>query len=154
MSNRGLKELREIVSKDPADLAFYELSKELVKDSPEDPNYDEPRLIEAREVLLRGISANPLHSKARLLLSKIYYLQRLPEFSLRELVELYRVSRNPLVKDLMASFGQVGEEFLHAYKTIMEGKIQRPKAPPGSSQVFAEVDIGGGFDGTLDSLED
>lgn len=140
--SQDLEELRAQVAKDPGDPAFYDLAKQISQSS--------EQLSEAREILLRGVNANPSHLKARLLLARVYYLDGLTEFSVRELIELYRQSHNPAVKELLESFGTIGEEFLHAYQAVF-GASDTPSSD--SSEVLAEIKIEEDFEEVLSSLD-
>jgi lipopolysaccharide biosynthesis regulator YciM len=140
--SQDLEELKRLVSEDPGDPAFYDLAKHYSQSS--------AQVVEAREILLKGINASPSHLKARLLLARVYYLEGLIEFSVRELIELYRQSNNPAVKELLESFGQIGEEFLHAYNSVF-GKAEKSLEEPG--EVLAEIKIEDDFDEVLSSLD-
>lgn len=144
MKSRDLGTLKKLVASDPGDPAFYDLARAL--------SGQKSTLGDAQSVAIRGINANPSHFKARLLLAKIYYTQELIEFAIRELIELYRQSRNETIRELIESFGTVGLEYIEAYAAIF-GQAS-PKEEESDSEVLAEIKIEQDFDDVLNSLDE
>lgn len=143
MNSRDLSHLKKIVANDPGDPAFYDLARIL--------SGQKKTIIEAQYIAIRGINANPGHLKARLLLSKIYYTQELIEFAIRELIELYRQSKDNSVRDLIESFGTVGHEYIEAYAAIFGQTVS--KSENSDSEVLAEIKIEQNFDEVLNDMD-
>ena len=147
MKGRDLEALRKLVAEDPGDPAFYDLARAL--------SGQKSTLKEAQFIVIRGINSNPSHLKARLLLAKIYYSQELVEFAVRELIELYRQSKDQSIKELIESFGAIGLEYIEAYSPIFDSsaliKLQNDKE--SESEVLAEIKIEQNFDDVLNEFD-
>ena len=66
---------------------------------------------EAREILFGHINKSPRDLFARLQLAKLFYLDKLTEFAVRELIEIRRRGGSPAVQRLIESFGPIAKEF-------------------------------------------
>ena len=69
---------------------------------------------EARNYCQRYLSVNPTNAIIRLWLARLYYLDKLGEFCVRELVELQKYSEAPSINKLLSAFGSFAEPFLRA----------------------------------------
>lgn len=145
------KLLREALRDNPGGDEFAELAELLSADAQRRP--------EAREICFRGLSENPRHAKGRLVLAKLFYLDGLGEFCVRELVELSRyVSNSPSLERLVSAFGEFGKQFLAERPTAAQKRSATDAAAGAaggeSSKVVAELDLDADFDDLLEDLEE
>jgi len=82
---------------------------------------------EARENIFTEIAANPGNKSARLLLAKLYYLDNLLEFSVRELIELRRRFPSASLDSLIKSFGPLAEQ----YQASADSKVEKGETTHG-----------------------
>jgi len=95
----------------------------------------------AREKLFFRLSEEPKDTKSRLLLAKIFYMDSLAEFAVRELVELKKYSDLESVDRLIDSFGGYGQSFASA-GAAFEGE-----------GLVAELDVDMDIVSTLDEID-
>ena len=77
---------------------------------------------DARELCFREINQNPGDRGVRLLLAKLFYLDGLNEFAIRELIELRRRSPSESLNALLRSFGALAEVYLPKNETGEESE--------------------------------
>ena len=99
---------------------------------------------EAREVCFRTLAGNPRQPAVRLLLAKLFYLDRLTEFSVRELLELKKYTKSPALDKLLEAFGDLTAAFGSGEK--------RDKGTDREEVVLAEADVEVDFSEALDDL--
>lgn len=95
----------------------------------------------AREKLFFRLNEEPKDTKSRLLLAKIYYVDGLAEFAVRELVELKKYSEVESVDRLIDSFGAFGQAYLTSPGAAVEDNL------------VAELDVDMDIVSTLDELD-
>ena len=145
-----IERLRQELQGNPDSDCFLELAK-LLLDSLEGR-------IEARELCFRGITRDPNNRLARLILSHLFYLDGLFEFSVRELIELRELCDVPSIEKLLLEFGPHAEKFW--------GRVKPSEAASGETSagskaetaetdsVIAEVDIEPDFLEAIDELDE
>lgn len=129
LSEMSLDELRQSEAPD----CFAELAHRLAN--------EESTRVEAREVCFRGLTKHPDHARGRLILAKLFYLDSMPAFSYRELLELRKVSDVPSVERLLAAFG----DYRHAIEPTEEQE---------TTGVIAELDFDTEFADILAELDE
>lgn len=127
--------LRNAVEANPGAPEFVELAKLVAEKEHGRP--------EAREICLRGLTADPKNALGRLLLAKLFYLDGMSLFAARELVELSRARRTPALERLLAAFADFTDGVSPTTGTT---------SPVGGSateqeeQVVGELDLDADFD--------
>ena len=114
---------------------------------------------EAREICFRGLAKNPHDTLGRLALARLFYLDGLGEFCLRELVELKKYSKAETIDKLLASFGDYAAPFLRqhhprAAETFPGEEAEAVHSDPPTAEeekVVADIDLD--FDEALADLE-
>ncbi|MCC6954529.1 MAG: hypothetical protein IT290_10465 [Deltaproteobacteria bacterium] len=143
-------ELRRAVEQDPGAAEFVDLAR-LVSER-------EGGAAEAREILFRGLSVDPKNPLARLLLAKLFYLDGMSAFAVRELAELRNSNPVPALQRLIDAFG----EFSDPYRTTSQVAAPAATAKSVSTEsneaasddlVFGEVDIEADFDDVEEELK-
>ena len=99
-----ISELQSIVARDPGASEFVALAEELAKDP--------SRRAEAREVCFRGLTQDPRNTRGRLTLARLFYLDSMGEFCVRELVRLRQLAPLHSLDKLLDSFGEFAKPFL------------------------------------------
>lgn len=162
---KQLSELRKLVQKDPGCDQFVELAKLLAEKAENRP--------EAREVCLRGLTENPKSNAGRLLLARLYYLDGMTEFCIRELAVLQANVQTPSLTRLLESFGDVAAQHINPAKNSkqnQEAKSAQPAEQPkpmtrnvptlaeyveeAEDEVVGEIDLDDEFLEVLVDLED
>ncbi len=143
----NIESLKKAVGANPGAPEFAELARLLSEK-------DETRA-EAREICFRGLNANPSNAQGRLVLAKLFYLDGLGEFCVRELIELRKYSEAKAIDKLLAAFGDFAVPFFPG-KQLLQKSLAVPQAseiesgkaalPAESSvktneQVVAEIDL-------------
>lgn len=103
---------------------------------------------EAREICFRGLSANPQHKLGRLVLARLFYLDKMYEFAARELGELVGTPNCPSLEKLCKEFEGVGAKYLRGTSTLGNSQSKDPEA------VVAEFDVDTEFLEAIDELEE
>ncbi|MCC6220241.1 MAG: hypothetical protein IT291_03260 [Deltaproteobacteria bacterium] len=163
---KSLERLRLLVAARPECPEFVELAEMLSTDAKTRP--------EAREVCFAGLARDPSNLKARLLLARLFYLDGMNEFCLKELLELRRRfgllvnDRENLSLDrLIASFGDIlcphsglsdsacvaSSHFKHGNQSG-GGAVSNPDNEDIKSKVVAEMDIEADFAELLDEIDE
>lgn len=105
MSEKSLEELREIVAKTPLAPENLELVESLSE--------SEVSRAEAREVCFKILKEDAEQHRIRLFLARLFYLDGMTEFCIRELVELNKkVGELSELERLLDSFGDLAKPFL------------------------------------------
>jgi hypothetical protein len=146
-----LAEIRAKLVGDPGSEEFVELARLLIADS--------SSRAEAREACFRGLNANPRNLVGRLLLARLFYLDGLGEFCVRELIELSKYCDAPSIKKLLDGFGDYAKPFISAVSSVGLAETSQPQqshqqlseAADGGEKVVAEIDLD--FSEALDELE-
>ena len=140
--SEDIDKLRVIVAEDPGADSFVELAELLASDPITRP--------EARELCLRGLSKNPSNNLGRLTLAKLYYLDCLFEFSLRELLELKRLQSRqvPSLEKLISAFGPMSSEYGKVPPTMTDTSAASVSE---AESTVAEIDLDIDF---LEAAED
>ncbi len=141
-----LGQLRRIISERPGAPEFVELAQLLLKSQDTRP--------EARDVCFKGLAEDPKNLRARLVLARLFYLDGLTEFCIRELLEIQKNSSPPSLERLLEMLGQKVGSYLGGYSQTEN--LSSTTAPDSSLQaskpeVVAEIDIEAEF---LEALED
>lgn len=134
-----IKELKIILSNKPGASQFVELAQLLAEDS--------ATRAEAREICFRGLSHDPKNTTGRLMLARLFYLDSMKEFCIRELLELKKLA--PSIEPL--------DRLLQAMGVTVDGRDQTMSSPGGAKlpeKVVAEVDFDEGFIDVLDELDE
>ena len=143
--NEKVEELRRIVSEDPGAEEFVELAS-LLGESPEGR-------AEAREVCFRGLTETPQNLRGRLLLARLFYLDGMADFCLKELVQLKKFSSVPSLERLIDSFGQRAEGFLSENGERDDGASGEEEDKVfGEMDVEVDIDLDSEFDEALDEI--
>lgn len=156
-SNSRIEELRGIVEKNPGASEFVELAGLLAEEASSRP--------EAREICLRGLSKNPLEHRGRLILAKLYYLDEMTEFCVRELARIRTYVDSQALKRLIEAFGEIGRTLLESNSVVDENlqkdlgsetseeqkRVMEEKGFKNKNSVVAELDLDEEF---LDVLGD
>ena len=125
---------------------------------------DPDQRAEARDLCFQALNASPQNLVVRLLLARLFYLDRLGEFCIRELIELRKRCDTPSIKKLLDGFGDYGRGLIDE-NPQGAGSTTVSRAPAGNSAekefsprkeevVLAEVDLDTDFAEVLDELED
>lgn len=148
-----IQKLKEVLEKNPGAEAFVELAN-LLSDTPENR-------ITAREVCFRGLSINPKNHRGRLLLAKLFYLDKMGEHCIRELVELKKTVNVPSLDRLIKEFGEFAKPYLSegssgASRSSNENIKAKDSAEANSQEddVLAEIDLETELLDVLDEIED
>ena len=144
-----LKVLRRAVKQDPGAKEFVELAQILAADP--------KRRFEAREVCFRGLSRDPNNFPGRLLLAKLFYLDQMIEFCIRELLRLQSMVQSESVERLLDAFGGVVDAYREVKGTSsdkIEEKEEVEESEEEPQNVMAEVDLEVDFLDVLNELED
>ena len=141
--SKDVEKLLKRISEDPSAEGLVELVK-LLSDTPENR-------AKAREVCLSVLTANPQHTRGRLALAKLYYLDKMGEFCVRELVELKKYSKSPALQRLIDSFGDFAKPFLSSAPT--DEQAADAAVPDDYNDIVAEIDLDAGFVDALEELE-
>ena len=137
----NIETLRQKVQQDPGAPEFADLAQLLAE--------NESARAEAREICLRGLTADPRNAQGRLVLARLYYLDEMPEFAVRELIELRKYSEAPTLERLIASFG----DFAKTFEVSSAGTAQKTSEAGEDAGVVAEVDLDVEFSEILEELE-
>ncbi|MCB0324591.1 MAG: hypothetical protein KDD69_13505 [Bdellovibrionales bacterium] len=140
--DKKIAELRNSLQEAPGAPEFVELA-ELLAENPE----FRP---EAREVCFRGLTADPHNLVGRLTLARLFYLDGLGEFCVRELVELRRQNPAPAVDKLLKSFGGFAEAFLDGASSV--ASTETSNVSETEEDTVAEIDLDVEFEEALDEL--
>ncbi len=147
---KQIAELESAVLKNPAAPEFLELAKILI-DTPSSRS-------QARDICFRALKENPKHKQGRLLLARLFYLDGMWEFAVRELLELRTLGTTPALEQLLNAFSTVASpETLKVMsaKPAEEKTTATPNAADkADDDVMAELDIDTDFLEALDELED
>jgi hypothetical protein len=139
-----LQQLKSELARNPDSESFLELAQ-LLQDTPEGRT-------EARDLCFRGISRNPQNALARLVLARLFYLDSLFEFSVRELIELREICPLDSVDKLISEFGPQANKFLEREE---RRKGREASAPAGNEDsVVAEVDLDADFLEVMSELDE
>lgn len=143
-----VRELQEIVAADPGAQQFVELASLLSKTPEFRP--------QAREVCFKGLTLDPHNLKARLVLAKLFYLDQMPTFCLRELGELKKqIGTLPSLDLLLEELGaQVQGQNISSVESEKHLKHDKESQDSSTAEVLAEVDLEGEFIDILDDLEE
>jgi len=126
-----LARLRKQLQEDPGADCFVELARELES---------EPSTrAEAREVCFRGLSAAPENLQGRLQLAKLFYLDELTEFCIRELMELQR--KAPELSALNRLLSMLGGETVEPSTRVATKTAPAPEEETDEGDVLAEIDM-------------
>lgn len=107
MSEKSLEKLREIVLKDALAPESLELIEKL--------SGSESLRAEGRELCFKILKEDGEQHRVRLSLARLFYLDGMTEFCVRELVELNKkVSELSELERLLESFGDLAKPFLSA----------------------------------------
>ena len=139
-----LTELRKQAAENPTGDAALELAIQL--------SHAESDRGEARELCFRALARDSKHARARLLLSKLFYLDRMYEFSLRELLELNRIHPTESLEKLIDSFGDFGKAYIAARQMNL-ATVDRPDATMTDDDVLGEIDLDEEFVDVLEEIE-
>ena len=135
--------LRELVNADPGCEELLELICLLMEKSEE--------RIEAREICFKGLTSDPKNYKVRLFLAKLFYLDNYFEFSLRELLELRRLSEGsfPSLERLIDSYGEIAKPYIS-----QEKKVVIEEFGDKEDEIVAELDFEADFSDVLEEIEE
>lgn len=136
---RTLDDLRALLEDDPGNDAFVELASRL-SGTPEGRR-------EGREICFQGLTHSPQALRGRLLLAKLFYLDQMPEFCVRELLELRKRSDAPSLARLLDSFGDVVKALSSQPKEYSSPVMQR-------ESVVGAMDFESDFVDALEELEE
>ncbi len=135
--------LRKRVATDPAAKEFIELAKVLGEKN-------ETRA-EAREVCFRALTSDSKNLRGRLLLAKLFYLDGMIEFCVRELLEIeHSAPETPALKRLLEALGDYTEK----QRQTRTETSKETKAQQQDSKIIAEVSLEENFLDALDELEE
>ncbi|MFN8390498.1 MAG: hypothetical protein U0136_09435 [Bdellovibrionota bacterium] len=141
-----IEKLRNELTSNPDSDAYIELAR-LLQGSPEGRR-------EGRELCFRGITRDPNNLVARLVLARLFYLDSMFEFSIRELLEIREVSNIPAVDKLLGEFGPRALKFLQRGRAISQAQEQAAVESTDDDSVVAEVDIDAEFLEAIDELKE
>jgi hypothetical protein len=142
---KHLKELYDIVSKNAGAGEFVELAKLLASDP--------SKRSEARDICFKGLTESPDNLLGRLLLSRLFYLDKMPEFCVRELLELKRRGGSFASLDkLLSSLSDYAEPYLTGLESASSENLGED-ADNSAPKVVAEVDLDEDFLDILDELD-
>ena len=146
MKEESKQNLRDTLASDPTDSSFVRLTELHLADE---------EYAEAREVCFKGLTANPENLQARLLLSRLFYLDGMLEFSVRELVELKKRAELPAVDTLLDLFGPHAERFLASStaKKTLSPDASEVDEDDDSEEILAEIDLDDEFVSAFEELE-
>ncbi len=100
----------------------------------------------ARELCFQALSTQPKKANIRLALAKLFYLDGMFDFALRELVELKKeMPESSTLQSLLEALGAGKED---TEKTKISEKESRPP-----SEIIAEVELEADFDELLEEEE-
>ena len=142
-----LSQLREKCDANPGGEEFVELATALSADPATRP--------EAREVCFRGLTHHPKNLSGRLLLARLFYLDQMPEFCARELLELRKLIETPSLLKLLKVFEPLAREAL--------APVSAPSAAPETAAAsgaakpettVGELDLDVDFLDALDEVEE
>ena len=115
-----------------------------IRDSPKERS-------RARELCFNGLGHSPDSLQGRLILARLFYLDGMIEFSIRELVELKRRVDLPSVTALLELYGPHAEPYLRsATKTSEDGDTSTSE----EEEVLAEIDLDEDFVVAIEELGD
>ena len=143
-----IQELERKVAEQPGAPEFVELAK-LLGDDPSNR-------ARAREVCFQGLNESPKNHLGRLQLARLFYLDNLGEFAVRELIELSKYTTAPSIGKLLDSFGPFAKPFLESMekkKTAPVNEAHAGAAPQTEEAVIAEFDLDAEFTDALEELE-
>lgn len=135
--DKDLEEKIELLKNQPGAPLFAEVAFRLVSSK-------ETRT-QAREICLRGLAREPDNLKGRLALAKSFYLDSLPEFCVRELVELKSRKSFPSLQRLIDAFGSLGRKY-DSLSTEVDYAEEE--------EVLGDVDFEAELADVLDEIED
>lgn len=105
--------------------------------------------VQARELCFKLLNREPNHKLGRLLLARLFYLDELFEFSLRELVCLSALVNTPSLGKLIAEFGPLAEKYFSQAPLPQTGmsmlEISEATDSAEESEVLAELDLDADF---------
>lgn len=127
MSQERIEQLRQRLANKPAVDDRHELARLLV-DNPE-------ARAEAREHCFAVIADRPNDVRCRVLLARLFYLDKYTEFAIREIVEACRRRNVPSLHRLLEGFGQASAPYLCALASSLEKQ-------PGQAVTFAPAAAG------------
>jgi len=136
MNEKEITAIQSKLIKDPSDESYFQLASHFSKEA-------ETRA-EARTICLKALNKDPKNAKARLLLARLYYLDNLGEFCVRELLELKKYTNSLSLDDLIKSFG----EYAHYFSSMDSAD----SISDSTESVLAEIDIDTDFDEIEDEL--
>ena len=143
-----LGQLRRIISESPGAPEFVELAQLLLKSQDTRP--------EARDVCFKGLAEDPKNLRGRLVLARLFYLDGLTEFCIRELLEIQKQSSPKSLERLLEMLGHKVSSYLRGYS---QSENSSSTTPPDSSpqevksEVVAEIDIEAEFFEALEDLD-
>jgi hypothetical protein len=149
-----IQKLKEVLEKNPGAEAFVELAN-LLSDSPEN------RII-GREVCFKGLTLNPKNLRGRLCLARLFYLDKMGEHCVRELVELKKQTNVPSLDRLIKEFGEFAKPYLLSVDSDvskssnqdLEKKSLSSETKQGDDDILAEIDLESELLDILDEIED
>ena len=146
MKEESKQELRDTLASDPTDSSFVRLAELHLADQ---------EYAQAREVCFYGLTSNPENLQARLLLSRLFYLDGMLEFSVRELVELKKRAELPAVDTLLDLFGPHAERFLatNLPKKALSADAPEEVEDDDAEEILAEIDLDDEFVSAFEELE-
>jgi hypothetical protein len=139
---KTLDELREAVDTDPAAPEAVELISRLM----ELPDKRQ----EVREVCFRALSRDPKNTRVRLTLARSFYLDSMPEFCVRELLQLERYVTSEALTKLLDAFGEFVQDFSQG---STEPKPNEPFEELPDENVMGDIDIDADFEDLEDDLK-
>lgn len=148
---KRVRELQEVVTADPGSQEFVELALLLSKNPELRP--------QAREICFKGLTIDPHNLRGRLVLAKLFYLDQMSAFCLRELCELNKQvgqlpSLDRLLEELGAKGAGVSSDEPSKHSKYETDQPQASSSAVSSTAVLAEVDLEGEFIDILDDLEE
>lgn len=140
-----ISELQKELDREPESERYFELAELLA----EDP----AGRAQAREVCFRRLTRRPDDASCRLLLAKLFYLDRMGEFCVRELVELKKRTDAPAIDKLLSAFGGFATPFLPvaAENRLPEG--EEDLSASSGENIFAEIDLEVDFSEASEEVE-
>lgn len=152
-----INELRKAVRESPGSPEWFELAETLSTASGGGGG-DEKKRSEARELCFRALREDPRHFRGRLLLAKLFYLDQMPEFCVRELIELKRLgASSPSLVRLLDAFGTLAERYGSETAVAQSPEAEVPSASEpasGEEAVVAEIDLDAEFADVLSELDE
>lgn len=138
-----LDKLRAAVRDNPGAPEFVELAERLV--------VDDATRTEAREILFRGLAAEPANLLGRLVLAKSFYLDRMTSFCARELSELRARTETPALLRLCDAFKEYLPDAVSANPSgLSEALLSGDREV--EDEVFGELEIDADFEDAEDEL--